>query len=116
MTMHCSARAVGHAGAGDTYQEAGSTTPARVPAIRAAHRLLKGSVGRHCDAITPAVGTSKPMPYSSHMTTNADARLSWEAPCATAASLTAEPSNARSPRLAPRSFNLLSALYRVPLL
>jgi len=42
MTMHCSARAVGHAGAGDTYQEAGSTTPARVPAIRAAHGLLKG--------------------------------------------------------------------------
>ena len=42
MTMHCSARAVGHAGAGDTYQEAGSTTPARVPAIRAAHGLPKG--------------------------------------------------------------------------
>ena len=62
MTMHCSARAVGHAGAGGTHQEAGSTTPARVTAIRAAHRLLKGSVGRQCDAITPAVGTSKAAP------------------------------------------------------
>ena len=62
MTMHCSARAVGHAGAGGTHQEAGSITPARVTAIRAAHRLLKGSVGRQCDAITPAVGTSKAAP------------------------------------------------------
>ena len=62
MTMHCSARAVGHAGAGGTHQEAGSITPARVTAIRAAHRLLKGSVGRHCDAITPAIGTSKAAP------------------------------------------------------
>jgi len=43
MIMHCSARAFGHAGAGGTYQEAGSTTSARVPAIRAAHGPPEGS-------------------------------------------------------------------------